>query len=121
MLLFGYNGGRELQTRLPFAQERKVTQVAKVKNDLDRSIKRWKKKNPDLAVSFEDGYESFKIGVLLKRTRQDAGVSQTELAAMINTKRTAISRLENHAQDVKLSTIEKVARALGKHVEVHIV
>ena len=94
--------------------------MARAKRDLDRSIKRWKKKNPKLTVIFDDGYESFKIGVLLKQAREDAGLSQAELAEMIKTKRTAISRLENHAQDVKLSTIEKVARALGKHLEVHI-
>lgn len=90
------------------------------KSDLDRSIRRWKKDNPELTVSFDDGYESFKVGVMLKQAREDAGLSQTELAEMINTQRTAISRLENHAQDVKLSTIEKVARALGKHLELRI-
>ena len=95
--------------------------MSKTKSDLGCSIKRWKNENPDLAVSFDDGYESFKIGVLLKQTRKDAGLSQAELAEMINTKRTAISRLENHAQDVKLSTLEKVARALGKHLEIQIV
>ena len=35
--------------------------MAKAKSDLRRSIKRWKKKNPGLAVSFDNGYESFKI------------------------------------------------------------
>jgi len=90
------------------------------KSDVERSIRKWKKKNPELAVTFDDDYESFKIGVLLKQAREDAGLSQTELAEMINTQRTAISRLENHAQDVKLSTIEKVARALGKHLELRI-
>ena len=94
--------------------------MARKKSDLDRSVQKWKKKNPDLSVTFDDGYESFKIGVLLKQAREDAGLSQTELAEMIETKRTAISRLENHTQDVKLSTIEKVARALGKHLEVHV-
>ena len=94
--------------------------MAGAKRDLDRSIRRWKKKNRGLAVSFDDGYKSFKIGALLKQAREDAGLSQAELAEMVKTKRTAISRLENHAQDVKLSTIEKVARALGKHLEVHI-
>ena len=94
--------------------------MARKKSDLDRSVRKWKKKNPDLSVTFDDGYESFKIGALLKQAREDAGLSQTELAEMIETKRTAISRLENHAQDVKLSTIEKVARALGKHLEVHV-
>lgn len=84
--------------------------------DLDRSIEKWKENNPDLAVTFDSEYESFKVGILLRQAREEAGLSQAELAEKVNTKRTAISRLENHAQDVKLSTIEKVARALGKHV-----
>jgi len=94
--------------------------VAGKKSDLDRSIRTWKKENPELAVTFDQGYESFKIGVLLRQAREDAGLTQAELAEIINTKRTAISRLENHPQDVKLSTIEKVARALGKHLELRV-
>ena len=94
--------------------------MAKKKSDLERSIEKWKKNNPDLAITFDDKYAIFKVGVLLKQAREDAGLSQRELAEMINTKRTAISRLENHAQDVKLSTIEKVSHALGKHLELRI-
>lgn len=92
----------------------------KNQSDLERSINKWKKNHPELAITFEEGYESFKIGVLLKQMRQEAGLSQTELAEMIDTRRTAISRLENHPQDVKLSTIEKVARVLGRRLEVRI-
>ena len=90
------------------------------KRDLNQSIQKWKKDNPKLALTFDQDYASFKIGVLLKQAREEAGLSQEELARMIDTKRTAISRLENHAQDVKLSTLEKVARALGKNLELRI-
>lgn len=89
-------------------------------SDLQRSIAAWKAENPELAIRFDDEYEAFKLGVLLKQAREDAGLSQSELATIIGTKRTAISRLENHAEDVKLSTLEKVARALGKHLELRI-
>jgi transcriptional regulator with XRE-family HTH domain len=41
-----------------------------------------------------------------------------ELARRLKTKKTAISRIENHAKDIKLSTLEKVAHALGKRLEV---
>jgi DNA-binding XRE family transcriptional regulator len=86
------------------------------KSDLQRSIAQWKKENPELAEEFEQGYKNFKIGVLLRQAREDAGLTQEELAKLTHTKRTAISRLENRAQDVKLSTIEKVARALGREI-----
>jgi len=33
-------------------------------------------------------------------------------------KKTAISQIENHAEDIKLSTLERVAGALGKRLHV---
>ena len=32
-----------------------------------------------------------------------------------------ISRIENHAEDIKLSTLHKVALALGRHLKVSLV
>jgi transcriptional regulator with XRE-family HTH domain len=52
--------------------------------------------------------------------REAAGLSQKELANRLKTKKTAISRIENHAEDIKLSTLEKVAAALGKRLQVKI-
>jgi len=49
-----------------------------------------------------------------------AGMTQEELARGLKTKKTAISRIENQAEDIKLSTLEKVASALGKRLEVKI-
>jgi DNA-binding XRE family transcriptional regulator len=94
--------------------------MSRKRSDLAGSIRKWKKDNPELAVTFDHGYESFKIGVLLRQARKDSGLSQAQLAKIINTRRTAISQLENHPQDVKLSTIEKVARALGKRLHLRV-
>ena len=38
------------------------------------------------------------------------------LARRINTKKSAISRIENHAEEIKLSTLEKFVHALGKQL-----
>jgi transcriptional regulator with XRE-family HTH domain len=43
-----------------------------------------------------------------------------ELGARLKTQKTAISRIENHAEDIKLSTLDRVAKALGKRLEVNI-
>jgi len=69
----------------------------------------------------EEGYEQSKIGVAFKNARETAGLTQEELARRLKTKKTAISRIENHAEDIKLSTLEKVTHALGKRLEVKIV
>jgi hypothetical protein len=37
---------------------------------------------------------------------------------MINPKKTAISRIENHAQDMKISTLQKVAKPLEENLEI---
>ncbi len=79
-----------------------------------------KKRDKAFAEGYEEGYEQFKIGVVLKQAREKTGLTQEELAQRLKTKKTAISRIENHAEDIKLSTIEKVAHALGKRLEVKI-
>lgn len=52
--------------------------------------------------------------------REDAGLTQEELAVKLKTKKTAISRIENHAEDIKISTLEKVAAVLGKKIKISI-
>lgn len=90
-------------------------------DDLDRTIAEWKRENPELANEFDEGYENFKIGVLFKVSREQAGMTQEEVARKLGTKKSAISRIENHAEDIRLSTLHKYAKALGKKVNLEIV
>lgn len=90
-------------------------------SELKRYISERKKRDKVFAKGFEKGYEQFKIGVILRQARESAGLTQDELARRLKTKKTAISRIENHAEDIKLSTLERVATALGKHLEINIV
>ena len=87
-------------------------------DDLEKYIEKRKKSDPQFAKGFEEGFEEFKIGVMLRQAREEAGLSQEEVAQKIHTQRTAISRIENHAEDIKLSTLQKVASAVGKHLKV---
>jgi transcriptional regulator with XRE-family HTH domain len=50
--------------------------------------------------------------VLLRQARESVGLTQEKLARKLKTKKTAISRIENHAEDIKLSTLDRVAAAL---------
>ena len=58
--------------------------------------------------------------MILRQARESAGLTQEELARRLRTQKTAISRIENHAEDIKLSTLERVASALGKRLKVKI-
>ena len=89
-------------------------------SDLKKYIGKRKKREGKFADGYDEGYEQFKIGVVLRQAREEAGLTQEELARRLHTKKTAISRIENHAEDIKLSTLERVASALGKRLEVKI-
>jgi len=90
-------------------------------DDLDRHIEELKKRSPYAAENFDQGYEEFKVGVMLKMARKQAGLTQFDLAQKLKTYKGAISRIENHADDIKLSTLEKYAHALNKHLEIKFV
>jgi len=89
-------------------------------DDLDRFIEEQKKLDPEFARNFEEGYRNFRIGVLLRQAREDAGITQEQLAQRLKTRKSAISRIENHAEDVRLSTLHRYAGALGKSLHVFI-
>jgi len=89
-------------------------------SDLKNYIENRKKRDSEFAESYESGYKEFKIGVLLREAREKSGLTQEELARRVKTTKSAISRIENHAKDIKLSTIEKVAKALRKKIIIEI-
>jgi len=89
-------------------------------NDLKKYTNKRKSQDAEFAKNLDRGYEQFKIGVMLKSAREEAGMTQDELARRLNTKKTAISRIENHAEDIKLSTLEKFAHALGKKLKLEV-
>jgi ribosome-binding protein aMBF1 (putative translation factor) len=87
-------------------------------SDLKKYVSKRKKKDPEFAKDFNSGYGDFKIGVLLRLAREKAGLTQEQIAKKLHTKKSAISRIENHAEDIRLSTLEKFAHAIGKELEV---
>ena len=89
-------------------------------DDLDRYIEKRKNQSAEFTKSFDSGYEELKIGVMLRQAREQAGITQEELAVRTHTRKSAISRIENHADDIRLSTLRNIALALGKHLEVRV-
>ena len=77
-------------------------------------------KDKVFALGFEEGYAEFKIGVILRQAREAAGLTQDEVARRMKTKKSAISRIENHADDVRLSTLRKYADAVGTNLQIRL-
>ena len=88
--------------------------------DVVRYIENRKKRNLKFAKDFESGYEAFEFSVMLREAREKAGMTQDAIARKLHTKKSAISRIENHAEDIRLSTLDKYAKALGKTLKVQL-
>ncbi|MCI5130635.1 MAG: XRE family transcriptional regulator [Candidatus Electrothrix sp. EH2] len=87
-------------------------------NDVTQFIHDCKQQHPDEFRHFDKEYGTFKLGVLLKQARSEAGLTQEEVARRLKTTKSAISRMENHANDIRLSTLEKFAAAVGRQLSV---
>ena len=69
----------------------------------------------------ERDFESFKIGVLLKKAREDKNLTQEQLAELVDKKRTYISRVENNGSNLTLKTLfDIVEKGLGGKVKISI-
>lgn len=90
-------------------------------SDLQKYINKRKSQDNEFAKNFDSGYEEFKIGEMFKQTRKELGLTQEYIAQKLGTKKSSISRIENHAVDIKLSTLQNFANAMGKEVKVEIV
>jgi ribosome-binding protein aMBF1 (putative translation factor) len=90
-------------------------------SDLQKYKMQRMKTDPLLWKDYEDNFETFKLGVMLKQARKDAGLTQEQMASELNTTKSVISRMENHATDIRLSTLEKFAKAIGRRIHVSLV
>jgi len=89
-------------------------------DNLDKYIQERKDRDPAFAEGYDNGYKEFMVGVLLREARRRAGVTQEALASAIHTKKSVISRMENKASDARVSTLRKVAHALGKDLVIEL-
>lgn len=90
-------------------------------SDLQKYKNKRASQNPDFWKDYDERFGTFKLGVLLKQARLEAGMTQEEIAKELQTTKSVISRMENHATDIRLSTLEKFAKAVGRHIHVALV
>ena len=79
------------------------------------------KKGTERRDQLDRDFESFKIGLLLRKAREEKKLTQQELATLVDKKRTYISRVENNGSNVTLKTLfEIVEKGLGGKVNISI-
>ena len=66
---------------------------------------------------YEQEYEAFKLGVLIQEMRVKKQLTQEQLAVKCGTTKSYISRIENNASDIRLSTLMRIIQdGLGGHL-----
>ena len=80
--------------------------------------KKYGKKGEVAREQWEQEFEAFRLGVLLEQARLKLGMTQEELAEKCGTNKSYISRIENNASDIRLSTLMKIIQTgLGGHLK----
>jgi HTH-type transcriptional regulator / antitoxin HipB len=76
----------------------------------DHLDKKYGKMGTPTRDKYEEGFENFKIGVLIQEARKQQNLTQQELALKCGTTKNYISRIENNASDIRLSTLMRIIR-----------
>ena len=89
---------------------------ARAGTSLDDYIKERKANDPAFAEGFDEGLHAMKVGLILKMARKEAKMTQGQVADIMGTKTSVISRLEKRANDMKVSTFMNFLQAVGKEI-----
>ncbi len=76
-------------------------------SDRKKYVEKRKARDPEFVENCETGYLEFKIGV-------SPATSAGRGGKKLNIQRSVISKIENHAEDIRLSTLGKYAKVVGK-------
>jgi DNA-binding XRE family transcriptional regulator len=78
-------------------------------------------KGTDRRDTLDRDFEGFKIGLQLKKAREEKHLTQTELGELVDKKREYISRIENNGGNITLKTLyDIVEKGLGGKVKIQI-
>jgi len=79
------------------------------------------KKGTDRRDELDRDFASFKIGLMLRKAREDKHLTQSELGELVDRKREYISRIENNGSNLTLKTLfDIVEKGLGGKVKISI-
>ncbi len=79
------------------------------------------KKGTERRDELDRDFESFKIGLMLRKAREEKHLTQSELADLVDKKREYISKIENNGSNLTLKTLfDIVEKGLGGKVRISI-
>ena len=87
----------------------------------DHLTKQYGARGTAVREQYEEEFDAFKLGVMIQELRKGQGLTQQELAEKCGTTKNYISRIENDASDIRLSTLTRIVReGLGGHLRLSV-
>ena len=78
---------------------------------------RYGKQGTETRETYEQEFEAFKLGAMIQELREKQNLTQEQLATKCGTTKSYISRIENNASDIRLSTLMRIVQqGLGGHL-----
>jgi transcriptional regulator with XRE-family HTH domain len=77
-------------------------------------------RDPEFIKEYDALETEYKFAATLIRLRLARGLTQEDLAKLLNTKQESIARLESGRSLPSLSTMKKIAEALGADLEINL-
>ena len=83
-----------------------------------RQYLREEMKDPEFRRLYEAADIELRVALEITKAREAKKMSQRELAAALKTKQQTVSRIERGAQNVTIETLDRIARVLGRDLQV---
>ena len=79
--------------------------------------KKWMQK-PEYRAAHKALEPEFVLASAIMDAREKAGLTQEQLAELMNVKQPFVARLEGGSQNITLKTLQRVAQATGTHLNI---
>lgn len=91
-------------------KNQKVTKNKNLTSFADHLDQQYGKPGTKKRDTYEQEFEAFKLGVLIQQMREKQNLTQEQLAEKCGTTKSYISRIENNASDIRLSTLIRIVQ-----------
>lgn len=86
-----------------------------------RDYLRGEMKDPEFRRLYQEADIELRVALEITRAREAKRMSQRDLAEKLKTKQQTVSRIERGAQNVTIETLDRIAKALGRDLQVRFV
>ena len=102
-------------------KDQKVSKNKNLISFTDHLEQQYSKRGTKKREVYEQEFEAFKLGVLIQEMREKQNLTQEQLAEKCGTTKSYISRIENNASDIRLSTLMRIVQdGLGGHLKLSV-